>query len=630
MSMTVPSALTASAVRAADMPRPNSSSRVPQWQLDSLAYYDQIGAVRYAAQFTARALAKIRWFPAIRDDNGEVEESDDETLVRLFDRVKDPGGGGRTVMTYTFGQLDFLTGESYLLWTQGHEDEETGEEIEEAWEVVSMLELRKQGNRAGRPYWHRITAPGLTPQELIEADDEDFEPLGEFVKVFRWWRRHPSYSMMADAPMRSVLSECEEIVRSTHSINARLISRLAGPGILAIPSSWSMKPVQQIVGEENPAEDVFQSRLAQAMIKAIQKPGSAESVAPIVIRVPDPPMGGDMSRQWSLIKIWNPDEVIRELELREKALQRFAVGVDMPPEKVMGLSTSGTQHWNAWMVDEDAWGHIDPVAQSLADNLASSYLRVAAKAEGFANWERVTVGYDPAEVLANPDGFKDALEMYAQRIVGKEFVRNAGNATKDDAMTDDELAEALFVATKIEVEVSGGKIETPEAAVPTITPVPPVDQAPPTPNGRPPSGEETPRQAPPTPDGLSSSAWKLLGAAETSLEEIRSRVGSRLRNHLQGACPDCCAQVEGVRSSEVAATLGPELVMEHGPDLVSLAIDGGVHFVETALRNGVSHTQARALAEVLELHAISTIYDRAPELPAGFLGRVRALDGIAA
>jgi hypothetical protein len=619
MTMTVPRAVVASAGRAADLPKPSSSTRVPQWQLDALAYYDQIGAVRYAAQFTARALAKIRWFPALRDDNGEITETDDPLLVSLFDRVQDPGGG-RTNMFSTFGQLDFLTGECYLLWSQADPDDE---DSDEEWEIVSTLELRKQGTRGGQDVWQRISAPGLTPQQLMEAEDDDFDPVGDNVQVYRWWRRHPAYSMMADAPMRSVLSECEEIVRSTHSINARLISRLSGPGIFAIPQSWSNKPLQQVVGEENPAEDPFQLRLTTAMITAISKPGSAESVAPIVIRVPD-----GTTDQGHLYKVWEPNEVIRELELREKALQRFAVGVDMPPEKVMGLSISGSQHWNAWMVDEDAWGHIDPVAQSLADNLASSYMRPAARDDGYGDWKNVCVGYDPAAVLANPDGFKDALELYDRRAVGKVYLRSQGNAQDDDAMSDEELAEALFVATHIEVEVQNGEIAAPEPeAQPVITPVPPAEQLPPTPNGRPPSGQDTPRDQP---VAAASATFRLLGGAEVSLEEIRSRVGTKLRNHIQGRCAECAAMVAGVRSGMVAATLGPDLVMEHGPDLVSLAIDGGRNFVEVAIRMGVSHAQAQALAEVLELHAISTIYDRAPDLPAGFVGRVRALSGVAA
>lgn len=625
--MSVPKAITASATRAADMPKATGSTRAPQWQLDSLAYYDQIGAVRYAAQFTARALSKIRWFPATRDpDTGEVTESEDPTLTALFDRFQDPGGG-RAVMTSTYGQLDFLMGEMYLLWTQADPEEE---DPEEAWEIVSTLELRKQGKRLGQEMWHRIQAPGLTPQELLEAEDEDFEPLGDNVRVFRWWRQHPAYSMMADSPMRSVLAECEEIVRATHTINARLISRLAGPGIFAYPQSWQLIPLQGTVGQENPEEDPFGARLAKAMITAIGKPGSAESVAPITVKVPD-----GTTDQGHLYKFWDPAEVIREIDLREKAMQRFAVGVDMPPEKVMGLSTSGTQHWNAWMVDEDSWGHVAPVAQAFADNVASSYLRPAAKDENFGDWQLVCVGYDPAEVLVNPDGFADAKELHDRLVVSDEYLRNAGNATDEDAIDDDEeMARRLFMLTRQEVEVEGGAIVIPE---PAVTPIPPEvpapdPNAPPSPNGNggPPTGEDTPRQAPVAPDGLTASSYRLLGAAEASLETVRELIGKRLIAHLSGRCPECVENARTVRSGLVAATLGPEIVLEHGPgDLVPLALDGCGAFVQTAIKMGVSHTQARALAEVLELHAITTIYEVNPELPAGFVGRVRALSGAA-
>lgn len=617
-----PRAITASAQRAIDLPKPSTSSRTAQWQLDSFAYYDQIGCVRYAAQFTARTLAKIRWFPALENDNGEIEETDDPLLVDLFDRVQDPGGG-RASMIYTYGQLDFLVGESYLLWTQADPNDE---DAEETWEIVSHLELRKQGKRGEDQLWHRIEAPGLTPQQLIEAPDDDFEPLGENVRVTRFWRRHPAYSMMADSPMRSVLAECEEIVRATHSINARLISRLAGPGIFAIPQSWSLKPLQAVVGEENPEEDPFQARLTEAMITAIGKPGSAESVAPIVVRVPD-----GTTAEAHLYKIWEPNEVIRELELREKAMQRFAVGVDMPPEKVMGLSTSGTQHWNAWMVDEDAWGHVDPTAQGLADNWASAYLRPAARDEGYANWKKVRVGYDPAEVLVNPDGFNDAIRLYEARAVGKEFLRAAGNAGESDKPTDDELEEMLFAQTHIQVTVSGGKLEEPEPAPvpPGLPPGGPPD-GPPGQNGQPPVGQDTERDRPAVPVEArfpDMAMYVVIGAAELALEEIRWQIGSRLKNHLRGKCEDCSALVQDVRRSLVAATLGPDVVAEHGPsDLVSLAIGGGDHFTQVIQKHGISAMQAAALAEVLELHAVSTVYDEEPGLPAGFVGRVRALE----
>ena len=40
---------------------------------------------------------------------------------------------------------------------------------------------------------------------------------------------------------------------------------------------------------------------------------------------------------------------------------------------------------------------------------------------------------------------------------------------------------------------------------------------------------------------------------------------------------------------------------------------------------GASYAQSRALQEVLELHAVATIYEPAPGLPTGFAGHVRML-----
>jgi hypothetical protein len=610
-------AVVASAARASDAPRSNQGQRVPQWQMDALAYYDQIGPVRYAAQFTARALGRLRWYAAFKDDNGEVQESEDPQLNALWDRVQDPDGGRQTLMA-TYAQLRFLTGECYLLWSQETSDEP------ERWEICSMLELRKGEKRSGRETWRRITAPGLTPQQLFEADEDDFDPLGDAVQVWRLWRRHPAYSMMADSPMRAVLAECEEIVRATHSINARLISRLAGPGIFAIPHSWLGQPLQQVVGSENPQEHPFQKRLTDAMVAAINKPGSAEQVAPIVVVVPS-----EETDRGKLYKIHEPNEVIRELDLREKAIHRFAVGVDMPPSKVEGME--GSSHWNAWIIDEDSWRHIEPEAGGAAEDFASAYLRPAARQAGVANWENVVIGYDSAGVVQNPDSLKDALELYDRRIVGKAYVREAGDATDEDAMKNEELAEAIFVETKQKVEVQGDKVildpDEPEPVV-VAGPVPPGQDPPP--NGRPPSGEDTPRGAPPEPEAVTGSAFRILGAAEAAVEEIRSRVGSRLRNHLQGRCADCLVQIEGVESSAIASVLGPELVAANGPgDLVSLAIGGSHGFQRIMRRNGVTEAQAAALGEVLELHAVATIFDFTPTLPVGFMGRVRALEMVA-
>ena len=431
-----------------------------------------------------------------------------------------------------------------------------------------MLELRKLSRRGGKETWHRIEAPGLNPIELVEASDDEFEPLGKEVIVYRMWQRHPAYSKMADAPMRSVLADCEEIVRCTHTINARLISRLSGPGIFAIPMSWKVKPLEEVAGENVPEEDPFQVRLTQAMIAAIGTPGSAESVAPIVVRVPD-----ELTGTAHLYKIWDPTETIREIDLREKAVHRFAVGVDMPPAKVEGIE--GSNHWNAWAIDKEGVEHLTPVAMGWCYDLASAYLRPTLRdSYKKADWDRFTVGFDAAGAIANPDALKDALEMYNARVVNKAYVREAGNATDDDAMDDEELREALFVATSQVVDVTSGAIQAPEPVMAETEP---------------PVGDETDQDMPEEPDEAEvlpiaaaangNGELMVMAQAELALLEIRASIGRRVRNHLAGGkCPECIESVKATPAHQLVAELGEDVVAEHEVDLQGLAENTGASF----------------------------------------------------
>lgn len=608
----IPSALTASAARVANLPSPNRGVKVPQWQLDALAYYDQIGAVRYAAQFWARGLSKIRFYVGEKDAKGEVKESSDAEAIALFERIQDPMGG-MVQITSAYGQLRFLAGECYLVWTPEKDDEP------ESWEIVSVLEMRKGSKRRGRDTWKRIYAEGLTPEELVEADDDDFEPMANEVIVYRLWKRHPAYSMMADAPMRSVIPDCEEIVRCTHTINARLISRLSGPGIFAIPQSWKIKPLREVAtqteSKENPEADPFQTRLTKAMVAAISSPGSAESVAPIVVTVPD-----DMTDKAHLYKIWDPNEVIRELETREKALHRFAIGVDMPPGKVEGIE--GMTHWNAWALDKEGMEHLTPVATDFANDLGGVYLRPALRKTGREDWAKFVVSYDPAEAVTNPDAFGDAVVMYDKRVIGKEALREAGNMTEEQAPTDDELREMLFVATNQVVEVSGGVMVEADTA---------------SGSDEPPTGEDTEPDAPEEPDqedveevvdgDLGAMGYVVLGATSAAIEEVRKTVGLRLRAHLAGGrCPECVEQVRDVPASLIVAKLGREIVEAQAVDLLRWAEDAAPGFATVLQRQlAISSREARALQEVVELHAVATIYETSPGLPTGYMGRVKAM-----
>jgi len=140
------------------------------WQPQALGYYDRLGECWYPAQFYARAMERIRFYPALPDENGEPQEVTDGPLVELFGRIRD-SSGGYSELAGGYGRLQWIIGDGYLTVTEPENEEEL-------WEFLSPLELRIQDASGDQPQqYRRLKAPGATPQELVEASENDFEPL---------------------------------------------------------------------------------------------------------------------------------------------------------------------------------------------------------------------------------------------------------------------------------------------------------------------------------------------------------------------------------------------------------------------------------------------------------------------
>src|SRR5215467_13958725 len=86
------------------------------WQLRALSYYDEIGEVRYASHFYARQLARVRFYPARLEDNGDTTPIETGPPVEILDQIQDPDGG-RSRLQYDYGRLMFITGEGVLFAT---------------------------------------------------------------------------------------------------------------------------------------------------------------------------------------------------------------------------------------------------------------------------------------------------------------------------------------------------------------------------------------------------------------------------------------------------------------------------------------------------------------------------------
>ncbi len=556
------------------------------WQERALAYYDMIGELHFAAQFYARPLSRLKLGVAYRSpEDGALEPILNGPAVDLLERVQDPGGG-RSVMLSTYGQLMFIVGECLMLNTVS----ENGEK----WEIVSTDELKTEGDG-----YLRKSLPGGIGEKLKAASEDEFEPVDDAAIVYRLWRRHPRYSMWPDSPMRAILDVAEELVMLTLAVRARARSRLAQSGILYVPNELSSQPLT-VVGDEDPETDPFLDDLTTHFITPIEDEGTAAAVVPFVVRGPALIGGVPAKEAFFHLSTHELEETYPEAALRKEAIERIALGLDMPPEALLGLSDAN--HWTAWQVEDSIWQtHLAPIAQQFCDDLTSTYLRPACEEEGVERFGEVVVTYDAAEILANPDRGKDADSLYDRRAIGKRALRDAKGFEDEDAPDEEELEEMLAVALRDASLISGLPSE---GAVPVeLDPGPPV--------------EESPVAVAASAD--SASAAKVLGAAEMALVRCREVAGSRLRSKYRQK-PEMRV-ADGFSNAEVASILGPVTLEKMGADPSDLVGEASQAFQALLVSWGYPERQAQALGQMLELYAARTLFEeKPPAAPAGFAG----------
>lgn len=501
----------------------------PQWQGRAWAYYGLVGEVHYAGQFYSRGLSQLRVFPEYRNDKGEwIEVTPDgqgdnevpnaKDALAVWDRVQDPSGG-RSALLSNYGRCRFISGESYLVVTTTDEGEQ--------WEQLSTDELVKSGDQ-----WRRRKAPGID-ENLKEIPEDQLEPLPGQALVYRMWRPHPRYSLMADAPMLGVLDICEELVMLTRAVRARARSRIAGAGLFVYPIEADFESEDDQADGQPEGQDTespFERSLRLSMITPIENEGDAASVVPVFAGVP-----ADLVEKFKLISFAQASDAYPEIQLRNEAVTRLARGLDMPVEILLGLADAN--HWTSWQIDRQTWkAHLQPVAQEMVDDYTGVYYRPALKATGTAfDLNRFRLNYDPSKVVNNPDQTKDAKDLHDRFALSDDSLRQAGGFDEDDAPSEEEIAARIERAAYIR---TGGQIKSGA------------------------SQEEAPATEP---DGSAASAGEPLvaelleGAMALAIERCREIAGSRVRTRLQRRPnEDLTKLLDGVPNRSVTVTLGQD------------------------------------------------------------------------
>lgn len=597
--------------------------RASSWQADAWGYRDMIGELRFAHQFLARAVSRVRFFPAEiipnEDDPIPVDHADARLPAGLAEAAQEelarlPLGSGYQFSGILSENLD-TAGEAYIHgWFNEDEDRED-------WEVLSVDEVLP-GDGGG----FAIKRFGATAPEPVDPEEEE---------MLRLWVPHPRYKNLADSPMRALLDVCEEIVLAGREIRAAARSRIAANGILKIPAGLTL--LRNHRDDEERADtdsNAFMADFTASLLAPIANEGDPGSVAPIGVQ-------GEIEDLAAFEHMTIERAVAAELLDRvDRWLTRLARGLDIPPEILSGVGD--TNHWSAWQIDASTYRyHIDPRVRIIADSLTQGFLRPALRARGFsaADVARVCIWRDAGNLTENPNRGQDAKDAFDRGGIGWKTLRTALGFNETDAPDDDELVKILAVRIGVDPGTAALMLQAalgttmPAPATPTPVPAERADrpaigpgQTPPddgTPATRPPGQAAALVQAlvaaarQPAPEG-DADGWavnddagrelmeldrvlreRLLQAADAAVRRAVEVASSRLRSRAQrdGQLRD---RLRGVALDDIGRTVTRQGALALGADEATL-LDGALERLAADFERWATAAVDRAVGIVLAL-----------------------------
>lgn len=521
-----PNALVASASIMTGPLRTSDKMGTEEWQAKAWDYYDEIGELRFGVNWLANALSRVNLVAAVPpksqgDEPVAVDLDAQPELVRQVQLVTEIAGGSAGQGQLLAGSAKHLTvpGLGFILATA---DDQT--DTFASWRALSNDEVRKRGGDI---------------LEVAHSETGEWTELAEADLLIKVWRAHPRKSWTPDSPVRAVLDSLNEISLLTKRIAADARSRLAGNGLLVIPEEAEFPPgqiVTQANGTTTEQPDEFIATFVQVAQIAIADQDSPAAKVPLVIRMP-----GEFVKDVQHLTFWSDFDSSLDT-LRQAAVKRLALGLDMPPEVLLGLGDSN--HWSAWQIAEEAITlHIEPLAETICHALTIGFLRPALEAEGL-DPDSVIVWYDTTDLTTRPDHSTAAAEAHARRkISDAAYLREIGLDDADTpepdelrrrilidlAMANPTIAPALLMLAGVfdstDLEATDAAAPTAPVAVPAApSTAPPPADGPPVRDTTPPAVDNAP------PDEQAAVAAGLLGAADGLVVRALERAGARLRS----------------------------------------------------------------------------------------------------
>lgn len=591
-----------------------------QWQTLAWGYRDMIGELRFALQFRAKAISKVKFYIAQVDPT----DPEDEPIAVDLRNDEDPEKAARITLPpdlieaaeAELARLPLADGYGFLgVWSEnfdvagecylhGYVDRYTRNEV---WKIRSVDDVDISGRTM-------TVKDELGQPRRVNLDEEE---------LYRLWVPHPRRSHLADSALNALMDVLEDISLIGRELRAAARSRIMTNGVVLIPDG--MVRVRNTKNESDRPEDQasrFMTDFTGAMLAPISNEGDAGAVVPMVLTGQR-----DDLKEFRHVKFEREDSPTLLAKL-EKALGRLASSLDIPPEILTGMAQ--VNHWTAWQIDNSTFRQfLEPSIRMMVDSLTAAMLRAALAAQGFPPDQvaRIRIWYTAGQLTENPNRRQDTLDALDRALIGHAAGREGLGFGEQDAPSPEEMLQLIAAKQGIDqsaalailqwaAEQSGAELPPMPAPAQLPTPQPPAraDADPAgtggtgTPATAPPAvaaslidtdalrkfaDEERQRKAgqlvadidsflaaagPPAPgyrlDTSSSRALMeidralrdtLLQAADAALTRARERAGSRLRAKATRV-PSIAASLRGMPVHEWPAKVGRTQALQLGAD----------------------------------------------------------------
>jgi hypothetical protein len=388
------------------------------WQEAAWDAYEMVGELSYYGSWRANSCSRCRLVASDVDPVTGLPTGATEN-PRVSDIVRAIAGGPLGQAQYISRATECLTvpGEYWTLVAYlGATDADKNPVA--TWLVLNRGDIKTSGGSGGG--------------SVIMPDGEEYTLKLPQDTIFRVWNPRARKAWEADSPVRACLPTLREIIRTTKTIDKANKSRLIGNGILFVPHEMSLPssqaptsagkpdgapytPPPTMVG--TPAVDQLQTLLVQTAMVAVEDEESMSAHMPVIAAVP-----GEQTKNILHLKF---DDQVTEVAIKTRtdAIKRLAMGLDVSPERLLGVGET-SNHWSAWAIgDEDVRLHIAPVMETICQALNEQVLRPMLEREGI-DPDAYLIWYDSSELTADPDKTDEATAAFDRGAITADAYRD--------------------------------------------------------------------------------------------------------------------------------------------------------------------------------------------------------------